>query len=146
MELAELSEIELEIIQARSEGRTEGETARNLTHKERFGKFTEEKVGWAAGQIYKKLGISSMPAIVYLAIRGGVIFGPGHTTPSRPVSERERLVANLLKYGSTNMEIGARLGRSEKTIKRQIQDLFEIYNARSRSHLIALMLKDGIIE
>ena len=47
--------------------------------------------------------------------------------------------------GSTNAEVGARLGLSEKTVESHLRRLFERYGLQSRTELAVLALDEGWI-
>ncbi|WP_380784749.1 response regulator [Sphingomonas sp. R86521] len=63
-----------------------------------------------------------------------------------PLSDREVSVLALAAIGSSNRQIGARLGVSEETIKSHMKTIFQKLDAVDRTHAVALAARRGLIE
>jgi DNA-binding CsgD family transcriptional regulator len=75
---------------------------------------------------------------------------PGEPTAAREprgtLSPREREVTRLLAMGNTGEEIARELVLSPETVRTHVRNAMERMGARTRAHLIALALRDGLIE
>jgi len=58
------------------------------------------------------------------------------------LSRREREIANLVVWGTSNQEVALRLGISVETVKRHLYNIYNKTGAESRTHL-AIILRDG---
>ena len=67
------------------------------------------------------------------------------TVAINTVNEQDRLVLRLLAGGFDINEIARTLGYDEATARKEIQRLFDRYQATNRPHLVALALRSGII-
>jgi len=66
--------------------------------------------------------------------------GAGHLSP------REREVTQLLASGLNGEAIAQRLFLSPETVRTHIRNAMEHLHARSRAHLVALALREGLID
>lgn len=71
--------------------------------------------------------------------------GPVPTVP-RSLSSRESDVLALAADGLTSIEIAARLGCSERTVKTSLQAVVDRFGLRNRTHAVAYALRTGLIE
>jgi PAS domain S-box-containing protein len=62
-----------------------------------------------------------------------------------PISQRECDVLTLVAMGETGPEIADELGISHNTVRTHIRNTMDKLDARSRAHLVAIALGDGII-
>ena len=62
-----------------------------------------------------------------------------------PLDERRLEVLRLLAAGETTKSISAKLAYSERTIKTVIRDLQNELSARSRAHVVAEAMRQGLI-
>ena len=69
------------------------------------------------------------------------------TSAGEPValSDRELEVLTLVAEGATNNEIAIRLHLSVRTITYHVEAIFAKLDARSRTHAVALALRQGIL-
>jgi two-component system NarL family response regulator len=58
----------------------------------------------------------------------------------------EITVVRLLAEGFSSKEISPRINRSRSSVEATIQTLFVKFGARSRTHLVAIALRRGLIE
>lgn len=77
-------------------------------------------------------------------IQHGVLRTPGGAATA--VSDREREVLRLLRRGSSNAEIGQRLGITERTVKKHVRALCEKLGAPDRAGAVARGFEVGLLE
>lgn len=77
-------------------------------------------------------------------IQHGVLRTPGAALTA--VSDRERDVLRLLRRGSSNAEIGQRLGITERTVKKHVRALCEKLGAPDRAGAVARGFEVGLLE
>lgn len=99
----------------------------------------------AAGFVVKTAPTAELLDAIRRAAAGGLHFG---VRPGRGVSlsEREREVVRLVVEGSSNDEIGARLGISSRTVESHLRRLFERHEVASRTELASRALREGWLE
>ncbi len=99
----------------------------------------------AAGFVVKTAPTSELLDAIRRAASGGLAFGvrPGGGVP---LSARERQVVDLIVSGSSNDEVGARLGISSRTVESHLRRLFERTGVASRTELTARALREGWLE
>jgi DNA-binding CsgD family transcriptional regulator len=61
------------------------------------------------------------------------------------LSAREREVVRLVSHGSTGPEIADELGIAHQTVRTHVRNAMEKVGARSRAHLVAKALGDGLV-
>jgi len=69
-------------------------------------------------------------------------------TPERelePLSAREREIVRLVALGNTGPEIAAELGIAHDTVRTHARNAMEKLGARSRAHLVAKALGEGLV-
>jgi PAS domain S-box-containing protein len=66
-------------------------------------------------------------------------------TPAESLSTREREVVRLIALGETGPEIAARLHISHDTVRTHARNAMLKIGARSRAHLVAKSLGDGLV-
>lgn len=66
---------------------------------------------------------------------------PAPTVPLQALTPAERLVAVHVAQGLSNKEISSALGKSEPTIKHQLQSAMRALGVQSRCQLIVLLLR-----
>jgi PAS domain S-box-containing protein len=68
------------------------------------------------------------------------------TVPAGGLTPREREITGLLAEGCDGPEIAARLVLSPETVRTHIRTAMERTNARTRAHLIAIALRERLID
>jgi DNA-binding NarL/FixJ family response regulator len=101
----------------------------------------------AAGYLDKGAEVAAIVDAIRTVAAGGTAFRASdlqasRSAPRRP-SDRELEVIAGVVAGSTNAEIAARLGLSEKTIETHLHRLFDRYELLSRTELAVLALNEG---
>jgi PAS domain S-box-containing protein len=90
---------------------------------------------------------------VYLHLHPGAV--DGHdllillstpAEPARALTPREREITALLAAGCDGREIAERLVLSPETVRTHVRNAMERTNARTRAHLIAIALRERLIE
>jgi DNA-binding CsgD family transcriptional regulator len=61
------------------------------------------------------------------------------------LSDRELLILALVAEGRTDNEIAIRLCMSAKTVSWYVKEIRARFNARSRTHAVALAMRQGIL-
>ena len=99
----------------------------------------------AAGFVVKTAPTAELLDAIRRAAAGGLAFGvrPGGGVTLSP---REREVLRQVVEGSSNDEIGARLGISSRTVESHLRRLFERIGVASRTELAARALREGWLE
>lgn len=99
----------------------------------------------AAGFVVKTAPTSELLDAIRRAATGGLHFGvrPGGGVS---LSEREREVLRWVIDGSSNDEIGARLGISARTVESHLRRLFERHDVASRTELASRAIREGWLE
>lgn len=64
----------------------------------------------------------------------------------QPLSAQELAVLNWIKLGKTNSEIGSLLGRSERTVRFHIENLFAKLDVVSRSQAVWVATEAGLLD
>jgi DNA-binding CsgD family transcriptional regulator len=67
-------------------------------------------------------------------------------TPRWPLTARERTVIEYVVLGLTSREIGLALGTSPNTIRNQLASIFQKLSVASRAELVAVALREGLID
>jgi DNA-binding NarL/FixJ family response regulator len=101
----------------------------------------------AAGYLLKTSEVAEILDAIRSVAGGGTAFSASmlraiRSAPRRP-SDREIEVLTLVCGGSSNDEIGARLGVTEKTVESHLRRLFDRYAVLSRTELAVLALREG---
>ncbi len=101
----------------------------------------------AAGYLLKTSEVAEVLDAIRSVAAGGTAFSASmlraiRSAPRRP-SDREIEVLTLVCGGSSNDEIGVRLGVSEKTVESHLRRLFDRYAVLSRTELAVLALREG---
>ncbi len=101
----------------------------------------------AAGFVAKTADIDVIVQAIRTVAEGGTVFTAAalHTSRSarRRPSDRELQVIERVNAGSTNAEIAAALGLSEKTVESHLRRLFDRYGLLSRTELAVLAIEEG---
>lgn len=68
--------------------------------------------------------------------------------PSTPIAltPRQRDVLVEIAEGYSNFRIGRRLGIAQHTVKFHVSALMDKFSARTRTHMVAIALRRGIIQ
>jgi DNA-binding NarL/FixJ family response regulator len=101
----------------------------------------------AAGYLDKGTEVAAIVDAIRTVAAGGTVFRPAdlaaaHAAPRRPTG-RELDVILRVVAGSTNAEVAASLGLSEKTVETHLHRLFERYGLLSRTELAVLAIDEG---
>jgi DNA-binding NarL/FixJ family response regulator len=101
----------------------------------------------AAGYLDKGAEIPTILDAIRTVAAGGTVFrasdlAAAREAPRRP-SAREMDVIARVVAGSTNAEVGAELGLSEKTVETHLHRLFDRYGLLSRTELAVLAINEG---
>lgn len=99
----------------------------------------------AAGFVVKTAPTGELLDAIRRAATGGLHFG---VRPGRGIalSDRERDVLRCVVDGSSNDEIGTRLGISARTVESHLRRLFERHDVASRTELAARAIREGWLE
>jgi DNA-binding NarL/FixJ family response regulator len=101
----------------------------------------------AAGFLDKSAELDTILAAVRTVAAGGTVYTAAALHDSRNArrrpSERELEVIALVIGGSTNAEVAAALGLSERTVESHLRRLFDRYGLLSRVELAVLALDEG---
>jgi DNA-binding NarL/FixJ family response regulator len=101
----------------------------------------------AAGYLDKGTEVAAIVDAIRTVAAGGTAFRPAdlaaaRAAPRRPTG-RELDVILRVVAGSTNAEVAASLGLSEKTVETHLHRLFERYGLLSRTELAVLAIDEG---
>jgi len=101
----------------------------------------------AAGYLDKGAEMATIVDAVRTVAAGGTVFraadlAAARAAPRRPTG-RELDVIGRVVAGSTNAEIAAELGLSEKTVETHLHRLFDRYGLLSRTELAVLAIDEG---
>jgi two-component system, NarL family, nitrate/nitrite response regulator NarL len=101
----------------------------------------------AAGYLDKGAEMTEIVDAIRTVVAGGTVFRAAdlqasRQAPRRP-SDREIEVIAAVVAGSTNAEVAATLGLSEKTIESHLHRLFDRYGLLSRTELAVLARDEG---
>jgi DNA-binding NarL/FixJ family response regulator len=101
----------------------------------------------AAGYLDKGAEVPTILEAIRIVAAGGTVFRASdlvaaREAPRRP-SAREMDVIARVVAGSTNAEVGAELGLSEKTVETHLHRLFDRYGLLSRTELAVLAINEG---
>ena len=101
----------------------------------------------ASGYLDKGAEVDAIVEAIRTVASGGTVFrasdlAASHEAPRRP-SDREIEVIAGVVAGSTNGEIAAALGLSEKTVESHLHRLFDRYGVLSRTELAVLAIDEG---
>ncbi|HET9521964.1 MAG TPA: response regulator transcription factor [Candidatus Limnocylindrales bacterium] len=101
----------------------------------------------AAGYLDKGVEVEVIADAVRTIAAGGTVFRSTdlqawQTAPRRPSDREIEVIAGVIA-GSTNGEVAARLGLSEKTIESHLHRLFDRYGVLSRTELAVLAMNEG---
>jgi DNA-binding NarL/FixJ family response regulator len=101
----------------------------------------------AAGFLDKSSELDGIIAAVRTVASGGTVYTAAALQQSRTArrrpSDRELEVIDLVTAGSTNAEVAAVLGLSERTVESHLRRLFDRYGLLSRVELAVLALDEG---
>jgi DNA-binding NarL/FixJ family response regulator len=61
------------------------------------------------------------------------------------ISHEQRVILEALSQGARGEEIAALTNKARSTVETHIRSLFQKFNARSRTHLVALAFRRGIL-
>jgi len=70
---------------------------------------------------------------------------PGRGYKIGALSDRERQVVGLVSHGSTGREIAEELGIAHDTVRTHVRNAMDKMGARSRAHLVAKAIGQGLI-
>ncbi len=116
--------------------------------------LTEALDAGARGFVLKEAPIADLARAVTLVAEGGTYVDPvlagylaqSHAADKLPaLTQREREVLRLLADGNSNEEIGKRLFISPETVRTHVRNAMEKRGARTRAHLIAIAVRDGLL-
>ena len=101
----------------------------------------------ASGYLVKTADVDEILLAARTVVAGGTWFRAADlqasATAPRAPSGRELGVLDLIVGGSTNDEVGLRLGLSVKTVESHLRRLFDRYGVASRTELAVLALREG---
>lgn len=86
------------------------------------------------------------PEVVARLVASYVQRPPGDGTRVAPLSDRERAVLALIGAGRSNPEIAAELFISLATVKSHVRHILAKLEADTRTHAVAIALRDAIID
>ncbi len=142
-------EHDLETLQAKSLGLTDGQIAKNLC-------ISYQSIGNRMGRIYNILGLydgelaervgNKLSYAVCYALRHKLIEGPPTQKYPPDFSPIELRVVSFISQGCSDEQIAAHLSKSLRWVKRYVANAYQKYDASSRTHLAALALVHGLIQ
>ena len=100
----------------------------------------------AAGFVVKTAPIGELTDAIRRAAAGGIAFGVRPRSDLPRLSRREREVVALVVEGRSNDEVGAALGIGVTTVETHLRRIFERFDLRSRTELVARALREGWLE
>ena len=100
----------------------------------------------AAGFVVKTAPIGELTDAIRRAAAGGIAFGVRPRSDLPRLSRREREVVGLVVEGRSNDEVGAALGIGVTTVETHLRRIFERFDLRSRTELVARALREGWLE
>ena len=101
----------------------------------------------ATGYLDKGTEVAAIVDAIRTVAAGGTAFRPAdlaaaRAAPRRPTGRELDVIARVVA-GSTNAEIAAELGLSEKTVETHLHRLFDRYGLLSRTELAVLAIDEG---
>lgn len=101
----------------------------------------------AAGYLDKGAEVATILDAVRTVAGGGTVFraadlAAAHEAPRRPSGRELEVIARVVA-GSTNAEVAAELGLSEKTVETHLHRLFDRYGLLSRTELAVMAVHEG---
>ena len=101
----------------------------------------------AAGYLDKGAEMATIVDAIRTVAAGGTVFraadlAAARAAPRRPTGRELDVIARVVA-GSTNSEIAAELGLSEKTVETHLHRLFDRYGLLSRTELAVLAIDEG---
>lgn len=118
------------------------------------GLVSEALDAGALGFALKDAPLEDLTRAIDTVAEGGVYVDPvlaaaliasGRGDVARPLSPRERQVLRLLADGSSYAEMGATLFLSPDTVRAHTQRAMAKVGARTRTHAVAIAMRDGLI-
>ena len=94
----------------------------------------------------KTAPIGELTDAIRRAAAGGIAFGVRPRSDLPRLSRREREVVGLVVEGRSNDEVGAALGICVTTVETHLRRIFERFDLRSRTELVARALREGWLE
>jgi DNA-binding NarL/FixJ family response regulator len=101
----------------------------------------------AAGYLDKGSEVAAIVDAIRAVAAGGTVFraadlDAAREAPRRPTGRELEVIARVVA-GSTNAEVAAELGLSEKTVETHLHRLFDRYGLVSRTELAVLAIDEG---
>ena len=101
----------------------------------------------AAGYLDKGAEVATIVDAIRAVAAGGTVFraadlDAAREAPRRPTGRELEVIARVVA-GSTNAEVAAELGLSEKTVETHLHRLFDRYGLVSRTELAVLAIDEG---
>jgi two-component system, NarL family, nitrate/nitrite response regulator NarL len=101
----------------------------------------------AAGYLDKGAEVATIVDAIRTVAAGGTVFrsadlAAAREAPRRPTGRELEVIARVVA-GSTNAEVAAELGLSEKTVETHLHRLFDRYGLLSRTELAVLAIGEG---
>ena len=101
----------------------------------------------AAGYLDKGAEVAAIVDAIRTVAAGGTVFraadlDAAREAPRRPTGRELEVIARVVA-GSTNAEVAAELGLSEKTVETHLHRLFDRYGLVSRTELAVLAMDEG---
>jgi len=101
----------------------------------------------AAGYLDKGAEVAAIVDAIRTVAAGGTVFraadlDAAREAPRRPTGRELEVIARVVA-GSTNAEVAAELGLSEKTVETHLHRLFDRYGLVSRTELAVLAIDEG---
>jgi two-component system response regulator DevR len=104
----------------------------------------------AAGYLDKGADVNVIVDAIRTVAAGGTVFrasdlAASREAPRRPTDREIEVIAGVVT-GSTNGEVAAALGLSEKTVESHLHRLFDRYGLLSRTELAVLAVNEGWVQ
>jgi DNA-binding NarL/FixJ family response regulator len=116
-----------------------------------LGALAEEQ---AAGYMVKDDPSEEFVRAIRIVARGGAYVSPGptslllsrqHSGSHAALKERDLRLLRMVAEGKTNKQIGKQVSLAERTVKHELEQIYDKLGAENRSHAAALAVQRGLV-
>lgn len=116
-----------------------------------LGALAEEQ---AAGYVVKDDPSEEFVRAIRIVARGGAYVSPGPTSlllsrqrsaSHAVLKERDLRLLRMVAEGKTNKQIGGQVSLAERTVKHELEQIYDKLGAENRSHAAALAVQRGLV-